>query len=141
MRRTTAIVDTGPLVAYLNARDRWHEWAVEQLSQISPPLSTCEAVITETCHLARRDGGDADGVLALIERGLLRVEFNLESKTAAVRKLMLRYRDAPMSLADGCLVVMSESWKDRPILTLDAHFTRYRRHSRHIIPIISPENP
>jgi len=47
------IVDTGILVAVLNKHDRYHQWAVQQFSQIEPPLLTCEAVISESNFLLR----------------------------------------------------------------------------------------
>ena len=48
------ILDTGPLIAILNPRDRHHRWAQEQWAQVTPPFLTCEAVITEACFLAHR---------------------------------------------------------------------------------------
>ncbi|MFZ4699559.1 MAG: PIN domain-containing protein, partial [Candidatus Methylumidiphilus sp.] len=47
------IVDTGILVALQNRNDHYHEWAVRKLAHITPPLLTCEAVISETCFLLR----------------------------------------------------------------------------------------
>ena len=32
------IVDTGPLVAYLNRREQYHNWANTELKKIKPPL-------------------------------------------------------------------------------------------------------
>ena len=50
------IVDSGPLVALLNRRDTYHDWAREQFAQISPPLLTCEAVVTEVFFYSARPG-------------------------------------------------------------------------------------
>jgi hypothetical protein len=36
------LADTGPIVAYLNGRDRHHAWAVGVFKQLRPPLLTCE---------------------------------------------------------------------------------------------------
>ena len=41
------LLDTGPLVAFLNGRDKHHEWARLQWAQAVPPLLTCEAVLSE----------------------------------------------------------------------------------------------
>jgi rRNA-processing protein FCF1 len=41
------LVDTGPIVDYLNGRDRHHQWAVEQFRRLRPPLLTCEGVLSE----------------------------------------------------------------------------------------------
>ena len=51
---------------------------------------------------------------------------------------MQKYVDVPMSLADACLVRMTEALSDSVILTTDADFRIYRRHSRHIVPCMLP---
>ncbi len=45
------LIDTGPLVAFLNRSDRFHEWTAAQWNQIAPPMLTCEAVVSEACFL------------------------------------------------------------------------------------------
>ena len=52
---------------------------------------------------------------------------------------MTRYASVPMSLADSCLVRMSEIYPDCRILTLDSDFRVYRRNGRQMIPTITPE--
>lgn len=47
-------------------------------------------------------------MLALVERGLVRLEFDLNAEAAAVSRLLGRYASIPMALADACLVRMSE---------------------------------
>jgi len=42
-----------------------------------------------------------------------------------------------MSLADACLVRMSELHADSPVLTLDDDFRIYRKNKRQAIPILS----
>lgn len=132
------IVDTGPLVAYLNKRDTWHEWAVGQLATIEPPLETCEAVISEATFLLRADPRGSDALLALLERDLLLCTFHLDESVEHVRRLMKRYQDVPMSLADACLVRITEERRVSKVLTLDSDFRRYRRLGRQVIPLISP---
>jgi len=56
-----------------------------------------------------------------------------------VLKLMQKYADVPMSLADACLVRMTEALSDSVILTTDADFRIYRRHSRHVVPCMLPD--
>jgi predicted nucleic acid-binding protein len=48
------ILDTGVLIAFLMPKDKFHTWAVSQFSQITVPVITNEAVITEACFLAQR---------------------------------------------------------------------------------------
>jgi len=56
----------------------------------------------------------------------------------AVLTLMDKYADVPMSLADACLVRMTEILADPVIITTDRHFRLYRRHSRQVIPCLMP---
>ncbi len=45
------ILDTGPLVAYLDKRQDYHAWAKRELANLSGHVVSCEAVITEACFL------------------------------------------------------------------------------------------
>jgi hypothetical protein len=53
--------------------------------------------------------------------------------------LMRRYASVPMSLADSCLVRMSEIYPECNVFTLDSDFGIYRRNGRQMIPLITPE--
>ena len=133
------ILDTGPLVALMNVRDRDHHWVREQWERIEPPLLTCEAVVVEACFLARRLGREGEeGVVSLVHRGLLNPLFRLADDAEAVLSLMRRYRNVPMSLADACLVRMSQLHPASPVLTLDRDFTVYRKNRSRRIPLLSP---
>jgi len=137
--KTSVVIDTGPLVAFLNRRDTWHGWVKKQLSEIEPPLLTCESVISEVCFLLRKIQEGPAAILELLERGLMTVPFRLENEISSIRKLMKRYRDVPISLADACLVRMAEQHGESEVLTLDSDFRIYRKHGRQIIPTIMPD--
>jgi len=47
MKSKKVIIDTGPLVAFLNKRDTYHDWAYSQISILAPPIITSEAVLSE----------------------------------------------------------------------------------------------
>lgn len=134
----TAIVDTGPIVALLSEADRWHGWAKEQFAALQAPLATCESVLAEASYLLGGGGRTIDGLLGLLERSVLKVEFRLAAEHRALRALMRRYANVPMSLADACLVRMSELSDDARVLTLDSDFRMYRRLGRQTIPLILP---
>ncbi len=133
------LLDTGPLLALIDRRDRHHAWVVAQFDQILPPLLTCEAVLTEACYLAPRAGRPVEEPLLLLERGVLRLAFDLSDNFGQVSSLMKRYANVPMALADACLVRMSELVADSAVLTLDGDFRIYRRHRRHKIPVLLPD--
>ena len=102
------LVDTGPLMALLTQRDQRHAWVQARFAEIVPPLLTCEAVLTEACYLARRTDRGTQAVLKLFERGVVQLAFALDENFTPVSSLMQRYANVPMSLADACLVRMSE---------------------------------
>ncbi|MEY3395656.1 MAG: hypothetical protein RL346_1892 [Verrucomicrobiota bacterium] len=135
---TEVICDTGPLVAYLDRSDRDHVWAKDRLMQITRPLLTCEAVIAESLFLLRRGGIQPDGLLHLIERGLVVPDFRLSDEITNIRQLTKTYRNIPMSLADACLVRMSELHENAQVMTLDSDFTVYRKSRRRVIPLLMP---
>ena len=132
------ILDTGPLVAFLNARDKYHEWAEAQWAQIQPPLLTCEAVISEACFLLRQWEEGANSVFELLQRKVLAISFCLADHIVPVTVLLKRYGNVPISLADACLVRMAELKDSSSIMTLDADFRIYRKHKRKVIPLLAP---
>ncbi len=134
---TRVFVDTGPFVALLNRRDRHHAWAREMFSTLGPPVYTCEAVISETCFLLGRSGGE-HAMLDMLSHGIVKVDFRMALEIDALRTLMLKFSNVPMSLADACLVRMSELEPDSVVVTLDGDFRVYRRNRRHVIPTITP---
>lgn len=95
-------------------------------------------MLAETGHLLSRGGGEAAVVAALLERGVLRIGLAAQEQAPHLRRLMQRYRDVPMSLADACLVRMSELIDDLVVMTLDSDFGIYRRRGRNVIPLIAP---
>ena len=135
----SVLLDTRPLVAFLSAADAHHSWVREQWEQLSPPLLTCEAVITEAAFLLQRQRKSHGALFELIRRGVVRLDFALEEELLAVAAMVERYADVPMSLADACLVRMSELWADSRVFTLDGDFRLYRRHGRQAIPLVTPQ--
>lgn len=132
----TVLADTGFLVALLSRRDRHRGWATAQVTQLRHPWITCDAVLSETFHLLGPPGRPR--VEALLRREVLIPSFDLRDHLEPVLTLMAKYADVPMSLADACLVRVSEILADPVVLTTDAHFRVYRRHSRQVVPCVMP---
>jgi uncharacterized protein len=128
MRR--AIVDTGPLVAFLDRAEQHHRWVVQQVEELEPPLLVCEPVLAEAMHLLARFSRGQDALFGLLENGALKIAFRIEEHIPALRKLHQKYRDRPMSLADACIVRMTEIYEQYAVLTLDSDFMVYRKHGR-----------
>lgn len=132
------IADAGPLVALLSRRDHHHAWAKAAFATVNPPALTCEAVLAEAWHLLGRTSDGQAALLELIAGGTLIVEFSLLAELVPVRRLVARYRDRPMSLADACLVRLAELFDEATVITLDVDFSVYRKHGRQNIPVLAP---
>jgi predicted nucleic acid-binding protein len=130
-----AIADTGFLVAFANATDRHHGWALSVAEGIDEPLLTCEAVLSEAAfHL-----GSVAVVLEMLSDGLVTLAFDCESHLDQLAALAARYADRNPDLADLCLIRMSELHPHHSVITVDKKdFRIYRRNKREVIPLISP---
>lgn len=135
---TRIVLDTGPLVALLNRRDRHNSWVREVLDTVEPPVFTCEPVMSEACFLLSQIAGGSDAALRLVSEDVLRIDFQLATEIEALRGLMRKFANVPMSLADACVVRMTELEQRSVVLTLDSDFRVYRRNRRQTIPAIMP---
>jgi len=132
------VVDTGPLVAVLNANDEHHAWAREVFGTLLPPLFTCEAVLSEAQFLLQERGGDPMAVLVWVRQGVIELAFDAAKQIERLLELQRSYRNLPMDFADACLVRMTETHARSIVLTTDSHFRIYRRNGRQIIPLRAP---
>jgi len=135
------LLDTGPIVAFLDARDAEHETVAAALENFSGRLVTTSAVIVEAMHLL---GSVRSGP------GLL-IDFLLSSQTevhectsleslAEAAQLMEKYADVPMDFADATLVRLAERLKLHHVCTLDRRgFRVYRHRSRKAFQLVLDE--
>ena len=138
--KRSVIVDTGPLVAFLNQQDELHAWAAARFEELESPLLTCEAVISESGFLVQSVVGGPAAVAGLVWRGLLELPLRFGEEAMEIWDLMERYRNLPMSVADACLVRLAELRPESRIFTLDHHFTIYRKNRREALSLIIPES-
>jgi uncharacterized protein len=135
---TVAIVDTGPLVALFDRAERYHRWVAERFDELDPPLLVCEPVLAEAMYLLARFPKAQEALLELIQNGALNVAFRIDEHVGSLRKLLQKYNDTPMSLADACIVRMLEIHDRHAVLTLDSDLLIYRRYGRTSLPLIYP---
>jgi predicted nucleic acid-binding protein len=133
-----AIVDTGPLVAFFDKSERHHAWAVARIEELEAPLLVCEPVLTEAVYLLARYAQAQDTLFEFLQNGALSIAFQIEDHLDALRLLLRKYRDTPMSLADACVVRMAEIHDRHDVLTLDSDFSVYRKHGRLPLRLIYP---
>lgn len=134
-----AIVDTGPLVAFLDSRERHHAWAVAQIEELESPLLVCEPVLAEAMYLIAHLEKAQAALFRFLENGALRIGLQIGEHVTALRALHRKYRDVPMSLADACVVRMAELNDRHAIFTLDSDFAVYRKHRHEPLCLIRPQ--
>lgn len=77
-------------------------------------------------------------MIKLARRGILDLSFRLIEEADAIFRLLKKYQDVPMSLADGCMVRMAERHAGGVVFTLDNDFSVYRKNGRQTIPTLTP---
>lgn len=124
------LVDTGPLVAIANKRDKFHRACTDYLKDYRGKLLTTWAVLTEFAHLADSIGATLP-LYQWIERGGLELlPLGREELVIAIDWIE-RYADRPMDLADASLVVAALKTGCTNVWTLDrADFETYRLPNR-----------
>ena len=129
------LLDAGPLIAALNRDDKHHDWAIQTLERLGPPFYSCAEVMAEAAALT----GRPSAVVELIASREIVLSFDLAEQTAGVLRLLKKYADRRMDLADACIVRMAELIHDCRVITVDrTDFSVYRRNGRDLIPLIVP---
>jgi predicted nucleic acid-binding protein len=137
-----ALVDTRAILAILDRRDIWHVPCRNAFRQISFPLLTSEAVLTELFDLADKSRIETEKVWGFVRSGANGSWHNRECGTARVARL-----DVPLcGPADGLRGRDAGSLANREslsaILTVDqADFATYRLAAKkrfHVLPIERP---
>lgn len=124
----TWLVDTGPVIAYLDAEDPSHDDVVRKLEPFRGQLITTGSVITEAMHFVAADPrGPRLFVDWVAASNLAIYDFSQPVELRAAVALMEKYRDTPMDFADATLLLLAEALQAYDILTLDRRgFSTYR---------------
>ncbi len=129
------IADSGFLIALLDRLDTFHGWAAGVLEIEPPPYLVCEPVCAEVAAVL----GTPRPVIEMLERGDLLLDFAMGEQLIPIGRLLRKYSDRPMDLADACVVRMSELHRVSKVLTVDvSDFTVYRRFGKQRIPCEFP---
>jgi predicted nucleic acid-binding protein len=124
----TCLIDTGPFVAYLNAKDAAHKSTTESLKRFRGELATTSAVITEVMYFVSDHPNGAFAFAQFLTGTRVRiVESTQAVQILAAAEMMNRYADTPMDFADATLVLLAEDIGVIDIFTLDRRgFSTYR---------------
>ena len=132
------LVDTGPLVAYLDAHDPAHAKVAGCLGGFTGSLVTTSAVVTETMHFVAPDRSGPRRLAELVETtGLEVFDLSRPPELYEAVGLMERYADTPMDFADATLVLLAEALEVHDILTLDLRgFATYRTRDNRALQLV-----
>jgi len=121
------LLDTGAVVALVNAADPDHDRCVEVWSELRADIFTVEGVLVEAAHLLRRArGGPAAAISLVIDSGATIVPSS-PTRLKRASAFMHKYRDTLMDLVDALLVVVAEEHGIEDAFTLDRRgFSTYR---------------
>jgi predicted nucleic acid-binding protein len=131
------IVDAGPLIAWLNAADQWHEWSVQALSSRRGPLHTTEIVLGEACYLLGGNSAAVHALLDWVRAGAVVLHPIWPEHLERTQELMMKFER--MDVGDASVVTLSEQYPRAIVVTVDAgDFRVYRRFRREVIPLVAP---
>ena len=122
-----AIIDTGAIVAIIDASEFWHHACIDALASLHLPLLTTEAVLTEFFHLIAARNLSIDKAWRFVLSGALLMRPVADSDLSALHALMAQYKDRPMDFADATLVHLAARESLSVVLTVDRNdFETYR---------------
>jgi uncharacterized protein len=127
------IIDTGFLFALADRRDRHHALALQWKDSAEEGWITTWPVITEACYLIgeRLSQEAAMDLIKECENGSISLWDIPVAQLPHMRKLLVKYRQLPMDLADASLVLLAEHLGHGRILSTDQRdFGAYRWKSR-----------
>lgn len=122
------LLDTGPIVAYLDASEPEHRSVATRLNAFRGQLYSTSAVITEAMHFVAGSRKGPSLLAELVaESGVQVLDFSSPSWLAEAAKRMEKYADLPMDFADATLVLLGEHIDVFEVLTLDRRgFSAFR---------------
>lgn len=134
----TWLLDTGPLVAYLDARDSEHGRIAAILEPFSGQLLTSSAVITEAMHFVSATRHGPRALAEFIHQSRTEVyDLSRPPELSEAVSLMERFADTPMDFADATLVLLAEALSTNEILTLDRRgFSAYRTRAGQALQLV-----
>lgn len=131
------LIDAGPLIGALSARDQWHSWSAQVVATLDEPVFTSETVFGEARHLLKTEPAAIVALIRQVTERRLTLLPMWETGGQRASELILRY--PRMDAGDASLVVLSERFPKAKIITLDVRdFTVYRRSRGEALPLIHP---
>jgi predicted nucleic acid-binding protein len=125
------VLDTGGLYAALDGNEALHGRAAGALASARPPRVLSPFVLAELDYLiGSRVGHDAQvALLEQVERGVYQLDPFSADDVSQARRIMDRYADLRLGLADASVVVLARRHQTLDLLCTDQrHFRSLRGH-------------
>ncbi len=120
------IIDSGPLIALFDKNDKYHQVVVDFFRDFQGEFITTWAVITEVTHILDFNLKVQIDFLKWVELGALTL-YNIEQcELQEIIKMMSKYTNVPMDLADSSLMYIAQKEKITDIVSIDSDFDIYR---------------
>lgn len=120
------IVDSGPLIALFNKKDKYHVTILKYLKKFNGRLKTTWIVVSEVMHLLSFSVEVQLNFLEWIAReGLIVEDIKSEDMEYLIKRIK-KYSDLPMDLADASLMCLAERENIQQVLSIDSDFDIYR---------------
>ncbi|MDN5874260.1 MAG: hypothetical protein L0H29_07770 [Sinobacteraceae bacterium] len=126
----TTLIDSGPCIALFDASDNWHRRVVSFMSDFRGQLMTSWAAITEVSHMLDFNLQVQLDFLEWIERGAVKLALIEQTEIYAIRRMMHKYTDVPMNLADASLLYLAEREGIKNVVSIDSDFSIYRTRKK-----------
>jgi uncharacterized protein len=130
------LIDTGPIVAMINRRDRWHNRCAAIFSRLPLPLLTSEAVLAELFYFVRADQRATRLAWDFVHSGAITLGAIKDQDLLGLAGLMKQYADLPMDFADATLAYLAQRERLQTVFTIDSDFLIYRIGGRQRFRII-----
>lgn len=125
------LLDTGFVVALLNARDPDHTRCVDVWRETHARIFSVEGALVESAHMLRKVKQGAKAAVGLLYDAGTEIVPVSDERARRALTLMDKYADVPMDFVDALLVVVAEETGIRKVLTLDRRgFQAYRARGR-----------
>jgi hypothetical protein len=120
------IIDSGPLIALFDKNDKYHTVVMAFFKDFRGEFVTSWAVVTEVTHMLDFNLQVQIDFLKWVEMGALSL-YNIEqNELREIIRMMSRYTNVPMDLADSSLMYIAQKEGIKNIVSIDSDFDIYR---------------
>jgi len=123
------VVDAGPLYAYIDRTDEFHQQSVDLIRGYGSALLVPMLVIAKVAHFLLARIGPQGGArfLSDLTSGRFSIEPVAPGDWLRVSELVIQYHDLPLGTVDASVVTLAERYEVPTIATFDRrHFTVVR---------------